>query len=98
MKGRRGRGGDDAHSVSVLADFSAHRRSTPPPSSWHQSETSQNAGAQGSMGYRRLFWCKGTTNSRTSGVDLADAARGGYGVRGKPEFRDWLGFWVYWAI
>ncbi|KAB2082738.1 hypothetical protein ES319_A05G217500v1 [Gossypium barbadense] len=40
-KGLRGRRGDDAHSVSVLADFGVHRRSMPLPlpPPWHQSET-----------------------------------------------------------
>ncbi|KAB2061332.1 hypothetical protein ERO13_A10G075600v2 [Gossypium hirsutum] len=52
-KWRRGRGGDDAHSVSVLADFGVHRRSTPPllPPPWNQSETpkTQVRGVRGQL-------------------------------------------------
>ncbi|KAG8502274.1 hypothetical protein CXB51_002189 [Gossypium anomalum] len=41
-KERRGREGNDAHNTLVFADFGVHWRSTPPPPSWHQSETPQN--------------------------------------------------------
>ncbi|KHG29933.1 hypothetical protein F383_13789 [Gossypium arboreum] len=63
MKGRRGREGNDAHNASVLADFGIHWRSTPPPPSWHQSETPQNAGTSvlvlgyGGLGMAWLLRC-----------------------------------------
>ncbi|TYI19959.1 hypothetical protein ES332_A07G200800v1 [Gossypium tomentosum] len=67
-KGRIGRGGHDAHSVSVLADFGVQRRSTrsPLPPPWHQSETPKTQvrcwrlleasyGARGTLGFLSML-------------------------------------------